>query len=468
MEPVHFPIPDVSVPADGHALRQLVDRIVWRLRQGRTAVVHCKGGLGRSGTVAAAVLVLLGEEPRRAIARVRAARRGAIETFAQEAAVENFPELCGAGVRWERIAGCLLGGAVGDALGAGIEFDRLAAIRQRFGPAGVTDYVAAYGRRGAITDDTQMTLFTAEGLLRAAVRYREKGICHPPSVVHHALLRWLHTQGMRSELLEDLGKNALEGALDGWLHEVEALHSRRAPGNTCVSSLVGVRRLGDHAVNDSKGCGDIMRSAPCGLLGDSYHGDVFDLAAECSKLTHGHRTGHASAGYFAEVIHELAAGIPLREAAEAVLARRSEDRLDDDTRYAVESALAAADAAGSSPPSPEAVERLGAGWTSEEALAIGLYSALVAMRDAIDGPECHAASSDRFRRGVVLAVNHSGDSDSTGSIAGNLLGAALGVSAIPKEWLDELELREVIETVARDLWAVGEGAALDWQRYPGW
>jgi len=92
-----------------------------------------------------------------------------------------------------RIKACLLGGAIGDALGAPVEFDDLAKIRARFGPEGVTDFVPAYGREGAITDDTQMTLFTAEGVLRAHVRGVERGICHPPSVIHHAYLRWLLT-----------------------------------------------------------------------------------------------------------------------------------------------------------------------------------------------------------------------------------------------------------------------------------
>src|SRR5215469_1142760 len=91
--------------------------------------------------------------------------------------------------------GCLLGGAVGDALGAPVEFMSYANIVREFGPEGIRDFAPAYGRLGAITDDTQMTLFTAEGLLRAYVRGCLKGICHPPSVVHHAYLRWLITQG---------------------------------------------------------------------------------------------------------------------------------------------------------------------------------------------------------------------------------------------------------------------------------
>jgi ADP-ribosylglycohydrolase len=87
--------------------------------------------------------------------------------------------------------------------------------------------------------------------------------------------------------------------------------------------------------------------------------------------------------------------------------------------------------------SPEEVERLGGGWTAAEAVAIAVYCALVA-RD--------------FAHGVRLAVNHSGDSDTTGSLTGSLLGLLHGEAAIPAAWLEVLELREVIGEVAKDLW----------------
>ena len=89
-----------------------------------------------------------------------------------------------------RCRGCLLGGAVGDALGAPVEFKTYAQIIAQFGVGGIRDFAPAYHWIGAITDDTQMTLFTAEGLLRACVRYNQRGICHTPTVVHHAYLRW--------------------------------------------------------------------------------------------------------------------------------------------------------------------------------------------------------------------------------------------------------------------------------------
>ena len=128
-----------------------------------------------------------------------------------------------------RTRGCLLGGAVGDALGAPVEFMGAAAIKARFGPGGIRDFAPAYGRIGAVTDDTQMTLFTAEGLLRSATRFAAKGICHPPSVVHHAYLRWLKTQGEDPNLAGQPHLNSHEG-MDGWLIKVPALWSKRALG----------------------------------------------------------------------------------------------------------------------------------------------------------------------------------------------------------------------------------------------
>ena len=83
----------------------------------------------------------------------------------------------------------LLGGAVGDALGAPIEFMSKSAIMQKYGKDGVQNYVEFSDGTGAITDDTQMALFTAEGILRAYVRGSEKGICSPASVVKFAYQR---------------------------------------------------------------------------------------------------------------------------------------------------------------------------------------------------------------------------------------------------------------------------------------
>jgi len=104
-------------------------------------------------------------------------------------------------------------------------------------------------------------------------------------------------------------------------------------------------------------------------------------------------------------------------------------------------------------PCPETIEQMGGGWVGEKALAISLYCALVANGD--------------FEKGVCLAVNHSGDSDSTGSIAGNILGAALGKEAIPCRWFNDLELKDIIEEIAGDLFVLFKDTENWWKKYPG-
>ncbi|MCZ2498395.1 ADP-ribosylglycohydrolase family protein [Xylophilus sp. Kf1] len=336
--------------------------------------------------------------------------------------------------------GCLLGGAVGDALGAPVEFMGRTEILGRFGEGGITEYAPAYGRLGAITDDTQMTLFTAEGLLRAWVRGNTRGICSPPGVIAFAYQRWLSTQGVRHGMQRMVD--------DGWLLTHPGLHAQRAPGHTCLAALQAMKDSATPASNDSKGCGGVMRVAPVGLFhartavmisagwspGDAYDAaEAFDLACQAAAITHGHPTGQLAAGAFASIVMALALGTYLPSAvAEAMVILKGRSG-HEETSAALQRAVVLA---AQRPNDPTALASLGQGWVAEEALAIAVYCALGA-RD--------------FRSAVQLAVNHDGDSDSTGSMVGQLLGAAGGTRGIPSSWLDALELKDLIETVADDL-----------------
>ncbi|MBO0798719.1 MAG: ADP-ribosylglycohydrolase family protein, partial [Blastocatellia bacterium] len=238
----------------------------------------------------------------------------------------------------------------------------------------------------------------------------------------------------------------------GWLIGVSGLHSRRAPGNTCLAALRG-ELMGEmqRPLNQSKGCGGVMRVAPIGLVADNEE-EAFSLACQAAAITHGHPSGYYSAGCFAVIIYYLLSGRSLPDAVELALRilARPENGRHEECAEAVRQALALWRIGAG--PSPETIEKLGGGWVGEEALAISLYCALGAQDD--------------FRKGVLLAVNHSGDSDSTGAITGNLLGLMLGAGAIPEKWLAELELRAEIEAMAGDLFKQFEDGD-DWRnRYP--
>jgi ADP-ribosylglycohydrolase len=349
----------------------------------------------------------------------------------------------------DRFAGCLLGGAVGDALGAPVEFSDWPTIQADFGEAGIQDYAPAYGRRGAITDDTQLTLFTAEGLIRARNRFLDRGTDDVAPTLHRAYERWLLTQlGIPRRVPWDpeLG----ERSNSGWLITQEFLHRRRAPGITCLSALQDGYRLATpkDPINDNKGCGGVMRVAPIGLVSD----EAFDLGCDAAALTHGYPAAWLAAGAFADIIAQVVKGRDLRFATEKTLARCQAHHQGEEVAAALERAIDLSNQI--KQPAPRDVGLLGEGWVAEEALAISVLCALTA--------------SD-FRRGVLTAVNHSGDTDSTGSITGNLLGTSLGVGAIDEDLLNGLEGRPVIQQVAADLYAAfEEGAGPDLKRYPPW
>ncbi|MFI9645280.1 ADP-ribosylglycohydrolase family protein [Streptomyces sp. NPDC052040] len=330
-----------------------------------------------------------------------------------------------------RVRGSLLGGALGDALGHPVEFLSLDGIRARYGEQGVTGLVPdSEGVVGRVTDDTQMTLFTAEGLRRAYARERDRGIGGGWSqLVREAYGHWFDTQRLPGP-----PEGATGLAARPWLY------ARRAPGNACLSGLAQdfvpdpAAPLGRPGpVNpDSKGCGAVMRSAPFGLTRVTAD-TAFAMAAHSAQTTHGHPTGYYSAGAFAAIVAHLVEGESLEGAVLRALRLLARHSGHEETTAALRAAL---DLAAGGPPSAERVRSLGEGWIGEEALAIAVYCAL--------------AEPD-VRRALLLSVNHSGDSDSTGALCGNLLGARHGDHGLPADWLEHLEGRAEIAVAADDL-----------------
>ena len=291
-----------------------------------------------------------------------------------------------------------------------------------------------------------MTLFVAEGLIRVFNQERKRGTSPDISVMLNAHWRWLATQG------ELPAREVDPDDLHSWLTDIPGLNKRRAPGNACRSSL----RSGElgtpvDPINDSKGCGGVMRIAPVGL---AWPTDPFRFGCEVAALTHGHPTGWLASGCLAQIIHEIVNGADLDTAVERSMTVLAQHPGHEETLLALERAEAfAAMGEGTS----DEVEGLGGGWIAEEALAISVFCAEVA-------PDLESA--------LRLAVTHSGDSDSTGCITGHILGALQGVEAIPGRWLDQLDLRDVVDRAAADLYrafhdpdALDENGAYDREQY---
>ena len=346
----------------------------------------------------------------------------------------------------DRFLAAMLAGGVGDALGAPIEFNTIENIRNAYGPAGITGYIDEYDGIGAITDDTQMTMFTLEGLIRG----HRGDHADPFAPLQHAYQRWLHTQGIEPSWANNGGVFATKPEPDGWLVTNRKLFALRGPGTTVTRALRSFARGGQRGsfankLNDSKGCGGVMRAAPFALLGD----DAFAFAVGGALLTHSHPSGYLSAGALAHLVHLLLQGAGLLDAVAETRAKLLTWDGHEEQVAALDKAIA------HGRPTPESIEgELGGGWCGEQALAIAV---------------CTALAATDMRDGLLLAVNHTGDSDSTGAICGNLLGAMHGTAAIPADLLAQLELRDVLEQLSRDALAEFGDAPPDWgDRYPFW
>ncbi|WP_067675581.1 ADP-ribosylglycohydrolase family protein [Nocardia miyunensis] len=272
-----------------------------------------------------------------------------------------------------------------------------------------------------------MTLFTAEGLLRTEVG------ADPVPALRQAYLRWLDTQRRESP-----GPDP-----DGWLLAQPFLYAVRAPGNACLSGLdrqareyLPARRLGEPGLVNpqSKGCGAVMRSAPFGLIGLGPDA-AFTTAARAAQLTHGHPTGYIAAGAFAALIDRVAGGVDLPTAVQQTIAQLTDVPAAGETVQALVWAVEVSQKR----LNPIWVEQVGGGWVAEECLAIAVCCSL------------YAARSGDVRGALLLSVNHSGDSDSTGAVTGNLLGASQGAAALPQDWVSAVEGRAVLIRVADDL-----------------
>ena len=355
------------------------------------------------------------------------------------------------GQRRERIRGCLIGGAIGDALGWPVEFQRLDPILDANDQDGVTRLHLDRQGLAEVTDDTQMTLFTAEGLLLA----KGAGPAEVTASVHAAYRRWLLTQWS-----DGPGSGPAPSDDEGRLLREPWLWASRAPGNACISGLteypnpvppVAFGQPGP--VNPhSKGCGTVMRSAPFGLLGLGPEA-AFRLAADCAQLTHGHPTGYLAAGAFAAVVERLVAGVPPIEAVVDTMVQLAEHPGHEETFDALSRALSLAEVDRQEGTAGFAsVERVGLGWIAEECLAIAVYCLLVVAPGPGSGDGSGPGSGpEGLRRALTLSVTHSGDSDSSGAVCGNLLGAAHGLDSLPEDWAHQVEGRTTLLDFADEL-----------------
>lgn len=334
----------------------------------------------------------------------------------------------------DKYKGCLIGCAVGDALGYTVEFFREKEIFSHYGEKGITEYELRNGK-AIFSDDTQMTLFTANGLLLGA---KEGSYIRS---VYDCYKEWFITQNCGYET-----KSKIRSLLTSRLMDISELWQRRAPGFTCLNAISS-GKMGSvrNPLNDSKGCGGIMRVAPVGLFFKNTEmiSQTDMLAAEVSAITHGHELGYIPSACLAHIVNLVShRDISLKDAVlDGISHMQKLFKNCKHIDYFCELMNKAVKLSGKKVSDLDAIHELGEGWVAEETLAIAVYCALKYEND--------------FEKAIITSVNHNGDSDSTGAVTGNILGAYAGIEAIPEKFLTNLELKDVISEIAEDLYNYG-------------
>ena len=469
-----FPIRDCGAPKSIESVQRLLLRIEELKKMDGYVYVHCWGGVGRTGTIVACYLSQKWKEPelnhtlevlRSNFSEMpKSAYRITPETKEQIDFIEQFINSNKAYKEDkakrvpDSIRGCLMAGAAGDALGYEVEFMSSRSILSRFGENGITKFALDRNGKALISDDTQMTLFTANGMLMGLTRGYMRGIGgRPEKYVDIAYLDWYYTQtGKKREMLIDDWHPT-------WLRDLPEMAHRRAPGNTCLSACESLFR-GEKTQNNSKGCGGIMRVAPMALLDAGYASknrdgysieELAEAGGEIAEVTHKHPLGFLPASLLTVLLYKIVPMSPkqVREEIDGIVSdtvnildRIYKGKYESDKRYLKELTSKAVQLAHSNTSDADAIRQLGEGWVAEETWAIALYSAIRHI--------------DSVEDAIIASVNHDGDSDSTGSVCGNIMGAIYGYEHIKernifcpegKQLEETLELSEIILALADDL-----------------
>ncbi|MBN1890397.1 MAG: ADP-ribosylglycohydrolase family protein [Thermoflexales bacterium] len=304
----------------------------------------------------------------------------------------------------ERAWGLLYGLACGDALGWPVEFTKLAEIKRVYGPAGIQDLPEP----APWTDDTQMTLALVHALIEAG----EADLETLMAAVTRQFVAWLNDPST----------------------------PQRAPGGAC---LAAARRLEagtpwrEAGVAHSKGCGSLMRVLPVGYVYQHDEARLREVADAQGLCTHAHPSARAACTGGAYLAKLALDNVPVEEWQERMRAFVGQVPPDfEDAFVRLERAFEWTD-------EETALAHIGKGWVAEESLALVLY--------------CVRRYPDDYAACVRRAANTDGDSDSIACIAGGLMGARLGLKAIPPDWVARVEASDEIGQLAGALADKREG-----------
>jgi len=341
---------------------------------------------------------------------------------------------------YERFIGAFTGYAVGDAFGYPCRDLSYKELCRRFEKTGCLRLPINGASDAALfTDNTQMTLFTADGIMWAASQNAPDGVNYA-EYVFYAYQCWLYTQtkmiaGKEYAWIFDKTANPYRSKLI----KTKGLYKKRFSSTVNVDALLEASNLNYGKIgaplNRNADNGGMKRVMPAGLFFNYDTLLAFRAGADFSAITHGYPTAYLAGGCYSAIIAELINGARIDDAAEKALAILKSYKNHEECAQTLETVRdLLADA---SVPPLEAVSEIGDGARANEALGIALF--------------CASLHEDSFENAIRLAVNHDGESDVCGALCGGLLGAYHGARFVPKKWVKKLSYLRLIEDTAIDL-----------------
>lgn len=294
-----------------------------------------------------------------------------------------------------KLRGYLFGTACADALGRPVEHLTLEQIKEKYGEKGILELPP----NSSWTDDTQLMLVLARGLL----------------------------QGAELELPELMDKIAEELIL--WLDEPD-LGAGATTKGAALSLKDGIHWT-ESGLN-SKTCGSLMRVGILGFIFSNDPDKLIEAASLSGRITHNHPTADAASVAGAYAVKLALDGIAPEDMFLPLL--RVTEGISDEFTEALKHSY---ELAHSNLSDEEALQKLGQGWYADETFALAYF--------------CILQYPDNYKKAVQTGVNITGDSDSVGSVAGGILGARLGIEAVPVSWVESLKEKEIIEEMVEPL-----------------
>lgn len=348
----------------------------------------------------------------------------------------------------DKFEGAVIGSAIGDAFGFPLmkmSYEEICTTFERYGAMDLA--VSKKTGTALFTEATQMSLFTADGILWADSKQAAYENSAVASYVFYSYQLWLYMQtktisGPEYEWLFDKTKNPNMSSL----LRSKGLGKHRRMNTVNIDALLDARNNNfgtlTKQVNSNIDNGAVKRVVTAGLFYGESPDMAFRIACDIGAITHSHPDGYLPCGVYAAIVAELLTDKPIEEAVSDAMALLTAYPHCTRTYKALEKAVDMAEDPDLDP--LEGIDELGDGKTAVSALAISVFSALV-----------HQSS---YKYAIELAANHDGDSAACGAITGGILGAWYGYKKLPKDWKKKIQYHTLLETVADVLYESSEFA----------